>query len=384
MPLSRRDFCGLLGATMLAPTAYSSDRHLVLPSRPSAVPPIRLDSNENPYGPSPAARAAMIKAMGDGGRYPSTGDLVAAIAAANGVPAANVLLTVGATEGLYIAAKAFTRPNASLVTAAPSYAAIATATEQLGNPVIRVPIRTDGALDLDTMAERARGAGLVFICNPNNPTGVLTSAAHLQGLIARVNATSPETTILVGEVYHEYIDAPNYASMAPAAIANPRILVSRTFSKLYGVAGMRLGYLIGQEETLRKVSLHRVPLGANSAAIAAAIAVLGDPAEQERQRRLNREGKESAERFFRDRGWRFYPAAANYLFVDVKRDIRAFRTACEEKGLLIGRHYPPADTWMRLTIGTPEEMRGALEILHPPCDLSATYVAARHTVACGD
>jgi histidinol-phosphate aminotransferase len=223
MSLSRRDFCGLIGSAILLPAETPDDRHLVPPSqslpraqrRGRAVPPIRLDSNENPYGPSAAARAAIMQALPDGGRYPSTRDFVTAIARANSVPEANILLTVGATEGLYIAARAFTRPDAGLVTAAPSYAAIATATEQLGNPVIRVPIRTDGALDLNTMAERARGAGLVYVCNPNNPTGVLTPAAELTSFIARVRTASPETTIVVGEVYHEYIDAPGYASVAP-------------------------------------------------------------------------------------------------------------------------------------------------------------------------
>ena len=364
MPLTRRDFCGVLGSAMLLP-AERPDRHgrLVPPSRRSAVPPIRLDSNENPYGPSPAAREAISRAIADGGRYPSSGALVTAIAAANRVPEANVLLTVGATEGLYLAARAWTRPDAGLVTAAPSYAAIATATEGLGNPVTRVPIRPDGGLDLETMAERSRGAGLVYLCNPNNPTGVLTPATELQQFISRVNESSPATTIVVGEVYHEYIDDPAYASVAPLALTNPGLLVNRTFSKLYGLAGLRLGYSIGNEETLRKLMLHRVPLGANSLGIAAAIAALGDQQEVARQRRLNREGRESAERFFRQRGLKFYPASANYLLVDVKRDIRVFRTACEEKGLLIGRYYPPAETWMRLTIGTPEEMLGAFRIL---------------------
>jgi histidinol-phosphate aminotransferase len=279
------------------------------------------------------------------------------------VPEANVLLTVGATEGLYLAARAFTRPDAGLITAGPSYAAIATATEGLGHPVTRVPILPDGGLNLETMAERARGAGVVYLCNPNNPTGVLTPATELAGFIARVGAASPETTIVVGEVYHEYIDNPAYASVAPTALTNPRILVSRTLSKLYGLAGLRLGYLIGHQDTLAKLMPLRVPIGANSLGIAAAVAALGDQAEVARQRRLNREGREAAERFFRDRGWRFYPAAANYLFVDVKRDIRAFRAACEEKGLLIGRYYPPADNWARITIGTPDEMRGAFGIL---------------------
>jgi histidinol-phosphate aminotransferase len=362
MDLSRRSFCGLLGSAMLVPSGTFADRRAAPPPiRPSA--PLRLDSNENPYGPPPAAREAIMKAVADGGRYPSSRDLVAAIATANSVPEANVLLTVGATEGLYLAARAFTRPNAGLVTAAPSYAAIATATELLGNPVTRIPIRPDGGLDLEAMAERARGAGLVYLCNPNNPTGVLTPAPDVAAFMSRVGAASPETTIVVGEVYHEYIDDPRYASVVPSALSNPRVLVSRTLSKLYGLAGLRLGYLIGHQETLARLMPLRVSLGANSLGIAAGVAALGDQREVARQRQLNREGRKAAEEFFRDRDWRFYPAAANYLFVDVKRDIRAFRTACEEKGLLIGRHYPPADTWMRLTIGTPEEMRGAFAIL---------------------
>lgn len=362
MTLTRRDFCGLLGAATLAHrTGFATERVGLSAVWPSDRP-IRLDSNENPYGPPPAAREAILNAIADGGRYPSSQTLVAAIAAANRVPEANVLLTVGATEGLYLAARAFTRPDAGLVTAAPTYAAIATATEGLGHPVTRVPILPDGGLDLETMAERARGAGLVYLCNPNNPTGVLTRAAEVAGFIARVGAASPEATVVVGEVYHEYIDNPAYASVAAASLTNPRILVSRTLSKLYGLAGLRLGYLIGHQDTLAKLMPLRVPLGANSLGIAAAVAALSDQREVARQRRLNREGREVAEKFFRDRHWRFHPAAANYLFVDVKRDIRAFRTACEEKGLLVGRHYPPADTWMRLTIGTPEEMRRAFAI----------------------
>lgn len=366
MSLSRRDFCGLLGAAAMLRPELHGDRHPAPAARSTRRPaaaPLRLDSNENPYGPPPAAREAIARAVADGGRYPSTRDLVTAIASANRVPEANVLLTVGATEGLYLAARAFTRPEAGLVTAAPTYAAIATATELVGNPVTRVPIRADGGLDLEAMADRARGAGLVYLCNPNNPTGVLTSATEVAGFIAKVGAASPETTIVVGEVYHEYIDSPAYASVAPSALINPRILVSRTLSKLYGLAGLRLGYLIGQQETLARLMPLRVPLGANSLGIAAAVAALGDQREVARQRQLNRRGREDAEKFFRERNWRFYPAAANYLFVDVKRDIRTFRATCEEKGLLIGRHYPPADTWARITIGTPEEMRGAFGIL---------------------
>ncbi len=360
MTLSRRDFCQLLsvGVTLPGVVPRPGRRQLHL----EADGPIRLDSNENPYGPSPAARTAMTGALADGGRYPSTGPLIAAIAAANGVAESNVLLTVGATEGLGIAAKAFTRMDAPLVTAAPSYAAIATATEQLGHPVIRVPIGPDGGLDLAAMADRARSAGIVYICNPNNPTGTLVTAQALRDFVEQVTRASPTTTIVVGEAYHEYIETPGYQSAVSLTLDNPRVLVNRTFSKLYGLAGLRLGYLIGREETLKQVLVHRVPLGASVPGIAAAMAVLADEPERLRQRSLNTLGRKHTERFMADRGLRFYPAHANYLFVEIRRDIAAFRAACEARGLLIGRHYPPADTWARLTIGTSDEMRRGLPI----------------------
>lgn len=361
MPLSRRDFCHLLGAGAAAPAVLPRVREGNCGW--TTDPFIRLDNNENPYGPSPAARAAMAAVLPEGGRYPGSQPLVAAIARENGVAEANVLLTVGATEGLGICARTFTGPAAPLVTGAPSYAAIATAAEAMGHPVIRVPLREDGGLDLDLMARQAQGAGLVYLCNPNNPTGTLVPGAELRRFIARVEATAPATTIVVGEAYHEYVESPGYESAVGAALRSPRVIVNRTFSKLYGLAGLRLGYLIAQEETLRRVAAQRVPLGAGVVAIAAALAALADAPERERQRRLNTAGRKAAERFCAGRGWRFHTAHANYLFLDVGRDVTRLRAACQEQGLLIGRPYPPADTWARITIGTPDEMHRGLAIL---------------------
>ena len=360
MPLSRRDFCQLVGAGATLPALLPPvTTHR---AQKDPVGPIRLDSNENPYGPSPAARAAITAALTDTGRYPTSEPLIAAIAQSNGVAEANVLLTVGATEGLRLCARAYTRPDAPLVTGAPSYGAIATATEALGHPVVRVPISPDGSLDLDAMLDGSRGAGLLYLCNPNNPTGTLIGGSALREAMVRLQATSPDTTIVVGEAYHEYVETPGYESAVSAALQSPRVVVNRTFSKLYALAGLRLGYLIGQEETINGLSVHRVPIGASVPSIAAGLAVLADEPERIRQRARNTAGRKSTERFFRERGWRFYPAHANYLFVDIGRDFTAFRSACQERGLLIGRHYPPADTWARLTIGTPEEMRRALPI----------------------
>jgi histidinol-phosphate aminotransferase len=369
MSLSRRSFCHVLGAavpaTLIRRDAVSPDLQL-LATRARVSDPIRLDSNENPYGPSLAARAAAARALSiEGGRYPGPAiqALLAAIADANAISPSNVLLTVGSTEALAISAKAFTRPDAPLVTATPSYEAVAVATERLGHPVVRVPVTSDGRLDLEEMARRSQGAGLVYLCNPNNPTGATVPAAALSDFVARIGSVSPTTTILVGEAYHEYIETPSYRTAIPDSLKTPRMLVTRTFSKLYGLAGLRIGYVIGQEEPLRQLSLLRVGLGANIAAVAAASASIADVQGRLHQQRLNRDGRKAAERFFTERGWKVYPAEANYLFVDIRRDVVAFRAACAAGGLLIGRPYPPATNCARITIGTPEEMQRAFSVL---------------------
>ncbi len=244
----------------------------------------------------------------------------------------------------------------------PAYGAIASATEALGHAVVTVPIASDGSLDLEQMLAASHGAGLLYLCNPNNPTGTLIPGGPLRDAIDRLAVSSPETTVVVGEAYHEYVEAPAYQSAVPLALASERVVVNRTFSKLYALAGLRLGYLIGQEATLRRLAVGRVPIGANGPAIAAGVAVLADQAERERQRRLNTSGRTQAEQFLRAHGRRFYPAHANYLFIEINREVVPFRAACAANGLQIGRYYAPASTWARLTIGTPEEMRAALPI----------------------
>jgi histidinol-phosphate aminotransferase len=362
MDFSRRDFCQLVGAGAVLPRTFNWPETGNSHASPGDADPklIRLDSNENPYGPSAAARKAIIQGLTDAGRYPETGALITAIAHANGVAESNVLLTVGATEGLWLMAREFTTAERPLVTTAPGYSAIANATESLGHPVIRVPLAADGGVDLDAMLS-ATGAGLLFLCNPNNPTGTLLQGPTLRDGLAR--ATASGTAVVVGEAYHEYVETPGYESAVSVALENPLVVVNRTFSKLYGLAGLRLGYLIAQEATLNRLRKHRVPLGANHLALAAATAAISAPSEVSRLRSLNSTGRKAAERFFTERGRRFYQAHANFLFVETHRDITELRTACRARGLLIGYPYPPANDWARITIGTPEEMRRGLPIL---------------------
>jgi histidinol-phosphate aminotransferase len=359
----RREFLHLLGigsALALSPMNALG----ALSTWPAPLSgPVRLDSNENPYGPGPAARAAIVDAIQTAGRYPETRSLVQAIAARENVAAENVMLTVGATEGLSISARAFTRPDASLVTPAVSYETIATAVERLGNPVVRTPLLPSGQIDLDAMAGKAQGSGLLFVCNPNNPSGVSVTDSNLKAFADKLRASAPGATLLVGEAYHEYVGTASYATAVPWAVQAPGVLVSRTFSKLYGLAGLRLGYLIGHSDTIRAAGKHRVGLGASNVAIAAAAAALGDGKERERVRTLTREGRERTARYFVDHGWKCYTPEANYVFFESRRDIDGLRAACANKGLTIGYPYPAARTWARITIGTPDEMTTAFGVL---------------------
>lgn len=359
MPVTRRDFVALLAAA--APVAawrLPAPR----PMRPGT--PLRLDNNENPYGPSPAAREAMQRIIADGGRYPfdATTALLGALAAHHRTVPANLLLGVGSVESLAIATMAYTTGAASLLTAAPSYGTPVTTAERFGRPVIAIPLTATGMLDLDAMAARATGAGLVFICNPNNPSGTVLPADRLRAFIRTVHERSPATVILIDEAYHEYVADPAYASMVPDALATPRLLVSRTFSKLHGLAGLRLGYLVGRPETLAALPPFRVPIGANTVAVAAATAALGDREEVTERRARNAEARAITVAGFRRRGLAPWTSETNFVYVDIGRDANAFRTACLERGVRIARPWPGMPTFARVSLGTPEEMTRAVTV----------------------
>src|SRR2546422_46930 len=163
----------------------------------------------------------------------------------------------GSWELLRIAVRLYTSSSRPLVTAAPTFELPEKMAEQLGVGVRRVPVDKDGRLDLDAMAEAARWAGLVFLCNPNNPTSTVHSARAVVDFVARVGQESPDTAILVDEAYHDYVTDPGYATAVPLALEHPNVVVARTLSKAYGMAGMRVGYALRPKHTMGGVK----PLG---------------------------------------------------------------------------------------------------------------------------
>jgi histidinol-phosphate aminotransferase len=331
---------------------------------------IRLTSNENPLGPFPASMAAIREGFAGAGRYPmnvtpSLADLTQALADRVGCASENIVLGAGSGEILKSAAWAFTGPDRPLVTASPSYMQTPRVAEYLGAEVRWIPVTGDGMLDLDAMADAARGAGLVFFCNPNNPTGTVHTAAAVRRFVDTVARTSPETVIHFDEAYHEYVTHPDYESAAGMATERENVFVSRTFSKCFGMAGMRVGYGIGSGATIEKLQAQALTVNIAVPTLAGAAVALQEPARevevQERER--NTAARAYTIEFFEGLGYDVMPSQTNFIFVDIGRPAADFRAACREHGVGVGRDFPPMEqTHARISIGTLDEMERACGI----------------------
>ena len=375
MPVSRRQFVSALGvggAGLLAPPLLSArgheDRLGSWLSAPAGAAPggmIRLDSNENPNGPGDRAFEAIRAIFSEANRYPDAPEdaLVAAIAREHGVGESNVVLGCGSSESLRMCVEAYTSSAQHLVTAAPTFELPAAFAHTIGRPVVSVPVDAKLRLDLGGMADKSGGAGLVFFCNPNNPTATVHGDGDVRDFVARVRRASPATVILIDEAYHEYVDDPTYATAIPMVMSDPNVIVSRTFSKVYGMAGLRAGYAIAHRDTARRLQPWRLGSGINVLALAAATASIVDKEHMALEQKRNRDAKAFTRAWFESAGYPVGASETNFLMVDIRRDMRPVRDACRTEGIAVGRPFPPLSTHLRISIGTMEEMRKATEVL---------------------
>lgn len=367
MALTRRHFVealGVSGASILGPSSALAQGS---PSaaRPLASPDslIRLDQNENPFAPGPAVTKAVMEALTLGNRYPSNiGDLANAVAKFHGVARENVLLAAGSGELLRSVIPAFVDARRPLVAGTPTFETCTRTALSLGLPVREVPVDKTLRLDLAGMEEAAGGAGLLFFCNPNNPTGTTWPCADVEAMIGRLDQRSPETVTLVDEAYAEFVESKGYWSMASRAATDRRVLVTRTFSKAGGLAGMRVGYAIGHKDTIATLRLTTTSGMLPVTSVAAALAALADQALIREQVAANNLTRAITARGFEELGFKVFPSDANFILVDVRRKPEDFRAACRERGIAVGRPFPGLDTHSRISIGTPEEMRRAAEV----------------------
>ncbi len=358
--VSRRRFAQLLGAgavLSVARPALSFAKPVV--AAPAHVPAtsgvVRLSSNENPYGPSPKALKAMNDVFNLACRYPDEHNdlLIDAVAKLNGVNHDQILLGDGSSEILQLCADTFTGPGrGNLVAADPTFEAILNNASVNGAEVVKVPLTPTFGHDLAKMTTAAK-QGLVYVCNPNNPTASITPKSEVREFIAKAPR---ETMILMDEAYFHYADSPDYESVIPLIKDHPNLIVARTFSKIYGMAGLRCGYCVAQKEAVGRMRPHQMWDSVNIMALAAAIANLNDPDQVANGRRLTSEAKTFVSSELDRMGYKLIPSQANFIMFDVKRPVVPLIKALKERNVHVGRLFPALPNHMRLTIGKKTEM----------------------------
>ena len=388
--MDRRRFAQLLGvgaATLAIPHQLSFANSAVALPDISRKEVVRLSSNENPYGPSPMAVAAMTEAFGLAWRYPDehADTLIEMLARLNSVRRDQILLADGSGEILKVCASAFTGPmsndrnreiklarptrgksapvfkvgRGNLVVADPTFEAILNHATVNSADVVKVPLEEKFAHDLPKMLSAAN-EGLIYICNPNNPTASITPKNDLREFIANCPR---ETIILVDEAYYHYADSPDYESVIPLVQQHPNLIVARTFSKIYGMAGLRCGYCIAQPDVIERLRPHQTWDSVNIMALVAAIASLKDQSQVPNGRRLNAATRKFVSNRLQKFGYTHIPSQANFMMVDMKRPVQPLIAALHERGVQVGRLFSSLPNHLRVTIGKRDEMETFLSNL---------------------
>ncbi|AUA59421.1 Histidinol-phosphate aminotransferase 2 [Achromobacter spanius] len=319
---------------------------------------VKLASNENPLGMPKSARAAMLAAAESLARYPDPNgfDLKAALAERYGVPMNWITLGNGSNDILEIAALALLEPGSSAVYAQHSFAVYRLATQARGARHIVVPAKDYGH-DLDAMFEAiADDTRLLFIANPNNPTGTFVSGDKVTSFLERVHAAHGDrVTVVLDEAYNEYLDPEHRFDSTALARRFPNLIISRTFSKAYGLAGLRVGFSVSQPPLTDLLNRVRQPFNVNTLAQAAAIAALGDTAYLEEAYASNKSGKAQLCAAFDRLALRYVPSYGNFVLVHVG-DAPRINLELLKRGVIVrpvaGDGLPE---WLRVSIGLPEE-----------------------------
>jgi len=354
---SRRSFLHLSAAASAAaaframsePMLAAATRHNRLAHAADAV---MIDSNENPLGPAQAARDAMAAIIPHGGRYSDnlTDDLVKTFAQMEGLNVDWVSATVGSTPPLAHTVLAFTSPQKSYVTADPGFETGMMMAGVSGARVVKVPLTKTYAHDVKAMLAAAPDAGVFYICNPNNPTGTLTPHADIEYLVANKPKGS---IVLVDEAYIHLSEAPSALDLVRAG---HDVIVLRTFSKVYGMAGIRCGFIVARPELAEKAmqggGMNFMPV----TAVVAAIASLKDSQLVPERRRINASIRQQTFQWLDRNGYPYIPSESNCFMLDTKRPGKEVREAMAKENVLIGRIWPVMPTFVRVTVGTQAEM----------------------------
>ena len=325
---------------------------------------VHLASNENTAGPSPRAVAALREAAAEPNLYPDGGGmhLTEALAAHHGVGTDQIVLGCGSAEIIDILCRAFVMDGEKVVTSGLGFAQYWLSAHSINADLVKVPPPDDTRKDLPRqMGEAARDARLAFIANPNNPTGTYWTRAEVDEYF---EAAGDDVLTVLDQAYFEYVEEPDYPDALDDLKAGRNVIVLRTFSKIHGLAGLRIGYGVAPQPIVEALHQARLPFNASSLAQAAALAALGDEEHVAASRRRNREGIEFLTRALEDRGLRVTPSVGNFLLFDVPLPGREVVKAVERRGVLIrgmgGYGLPDS---VRVTVGSREENEAFLAAL---------------------
>ena len=366
--VSRRTFVGGV-ATALGTIGIGSPLDLLAqgtpPVRPRDVPApddydtlAKLANNENPYGPSDTVIKAMTKAFKYANRYGyPDGNIVGEIAKYHGVKNENVMIAAGSGEILDVCCTALLHDNdKKIVGSDPSYSILYQNAAGLKADTIRIPLLPDYRQDIPAMIRATkknhRDVGFVYLCNPNNPTGRIVTRDEVRQLLDGIPEDVP---VLIDEAYHHFVEDPAYETSMKYVTEGRAVIVARTFSKIAGLAGMRLGYAIAPREQL--AVLRPWATGTVNASVRwGGVAALADKANEEKVRTVTLELRKKAIADLKALGYESIPSETNFFMVHIKRPIQPTIEEFRKKGVLVGRPFPPLNESMRISIGTPDEM----------------------------
>ena len=377
-PLSRRRFVSGL-ATTIGSLSLASDSELwgqtaggastapVQSRAPSGSAQGRLDeydafaklaSNENPWGPPDSVMKAMTYAFKYASRYAyPDGGIVDAIAAHHGVKAENILLGAGSGELLNVVGLTFLQDGKKVVGVDPTYGSVYQHATGLKTDAIRIPLLADHRQDIPglirAIRRNHREIGFVFLVNPNNPTGRIVPKHEVRQLL---DAIPEDVPVLIDEAYHHFVDDPAYATSVPYVVEGRPVIVTRTFSKISGLAGIRLGYAVTSPEFVQRMR----PFTTGSISALAkwgGVAALQDTAAQQRVKRMTIDLREKAVRELRSLGYTSIPSETNFFMMHIRRPVVPVIEEFRKKGVLVGRPFPPMLDYLRVSIGTEDEMQ---------------------------
>ena len=359
--VNRRDWIkwtGLLGgASLLKPLEYIENWDSRIASYNEALgdKAARLSYNENPFGPSQAMRDAMTKGFDEGFLYPGgrINELAALIAKKHGVEANSILVTAGSREGLCAAALTYASNGKEVIACVPTYKALLTYASNCGGYVNNIPLDKNYGYDLNTIEKRiSSNTGMVFLCNPNNPTGTLLKGTDTRSFSFEV---SKRTMVFSDEAYYDYITEPNYPSMIELVKEGHNVIVSRTFSKIYGLAGIRVGYLVARPEIISRIKKVS-QASANILGVFAAKAALKEKSFYDFSLTKNNEAKEHVYQMCDEMGMEYIKSHTNFVFFKSGMHIEKLIPKMRDKGVMVGRPFPPFTNWCRISTGKMEDM----------------------------